>query len=435
MSENVRREIEREIQEAKSSVPQMNLNEKELEFGEHSLSVRVSFDNPNTAAVALRSLSVDPPPPRSTVKEQLKQDGSSLICTFTAPITPSDRNKQLRKLRIAVNSWLDLVTLEMEYDNVFLSVAQSCENGVQGLLDSFFGFLSRRTDFYFGATEKDAKRLVLENFAKHRDAALARHEQETKELREREERERKRRAEKKKEIIEANHVPPVDPSTSQVNGNSEQVSDKSDSQETKTLDKDCPVPKPINIGPSPDDEEEEEDKGKLRPNEGNGADLPNYSWYQTLGEVDIKVPTRLPHQVKCRDVCVEISRRHIKIGLKNKEPILSGKLYNEVKVEECSWSLVDGLVISVNLEKVNKMEWWSRICEGEPELNTRKVQPENSKLSDLDGETRSMVEKMMYDQRQKELGLPTSEDQKKQEMLKKFMAAHPEMDFSKCKFS
>ncbi|KAK1267541.1 Protein BOBBER 1 [Acorus gramineus] len=179
--------------------------------------------------------------------------------------------------------------------------------------------------------------------------------------------------------------------------------------------------------------ESKEEGGAMAPNTGNGLDLENYSWTQTLQETTVVIP--VPPGTKSRNVSCEIKKNHLKVGLKGQPPIIDGDLYQSVKVDDCFWSIEDQKAISVLLTKQNQMEWWKYVVKGEPEVDTQKVEPESSKLADLDPETRSTVEKMMFDQRQKSMGKPTSDEMQKQEILKKFMAEHPEMDFSRAKIA
>jgi len=173
------------------------------------------------------------------------------------------------------------------------------------------------------------------------------------------------------------------------------------------------------------------------------AALP-YKWTQTIGDLDITV--EIPGNLKAKDLIVDIKKTKLLVGIKGQEPIISGDLPHAIHVDESTWTLstvsASGKVssaatppkqIEIHLDKVNKMEWWAHVITTAPKIDVTKITPENSKLSDLDGETRGMVEKMMYDQRQKELGKPTSDEEKKMEMLRKFQEQHPEMDFSKAK--
>ncbi|KAF5618963.1 nudC [Fusarium tjaetaba] len=164
------------------------------------------------------------------------------------------------------------------------------------------------------------------------------------------------------------------------------------------------------------------------------AALP-YKWTQTISELDVTF--NVPGNLKSRDLVITIKKQSLQAGIKGQDPIIQGDLPHAVHVDDSTWTLStnsDGTkTVEIHLDKVNKMEWWAHVVTSAPKIDVTKIQPDNSKLSDLDGETRGMVEKMMFDQQQKEKGLPSSDEQKKADILKKFQEQHPEMDFSKAK--
>lgn len=195
---------------------------------------------------------------------------------------------------------------------------------------------------------------------------------------------------------------------------------------------------PLNVPESETEEEaaarvaKEEEEDNTPPPPGNGGKTDKYVWTQQLADLAINIP--VPVGTKAKMLDIKFTNSKLKVSIKGKEPIIDGEFYNRIIVDDSFWTLEDNEIV-LTLTKDNKMEWWKCAIKGDPEINTQKVQPENSKLSDLDGETRQTVEKMMFDQRQKAMGKPTADEMQKQEMLKKFMDAHPEMDFSNTKFS
>jgi hypothetical protein len=325
------------------------------------------------------------------------------------------------------SQYQQIMSAEERFDGMLLSMAQQ-QHGIEPLLDTVFAFLRRKTDFFSGASSEVTEQTVLKVLRKQaalseresgsKAAQKAKKEEEHKKriaaqkLKQEAEKKKKREAEKKK-----SEESTIEDVTDEVEEKEKEEGEEGEKDEAEGDDK---------------SDEDDESKG-IKPNSGNGATTEYGSWTQTLQEVNLAVT--LPEGTKSKMLEVVLKKKQFKIKLKGSDKaIVEGEFYKEIKMDDSFWTIEDGNC-AVYLQKENKMEWWKSILVGEEEINTQKVQPENSKLSDLDGDTRQTVEKMMFDQRQKAMGLPSSDEQKKQDILAKFMSQHPEMDFSKAKIN
>lgn len=179
--------------------------------------------------------------------------------------------------------------------------------------------------------------------------------------------------------------------------------------------------KPVEAEPKPvEASNEEEERGYYTsdPESYNGASYDTYAWSQNNSELDVQV--KVPDDVKSgAQVKIHVEKIHLKVEAlhdENWQTLLDGALIYEVKPGSLTWTLHPRDHVHINLEK-GYPRYWEALLDGEPKLNVRTIDC-SIPFEDVDEEAQAKLQQMMFDQHQKRLGKPTSEEMKVQEMLK-----------------
>ena len=83
---------------------------------------------------------------------------------------------------------------------------------------------------------------------------------------------------------------------------------------------------------------------------------------------------------------------------------MDAKWHKKIKVDESLWTVerendTGKSMMQVCLTKHVDQNWWSCVWQGDQEVNTGECTPENTKIHELDSETRKHVEREMFNQR------------------------------------
>jgi len=318
-----------------------------------------------------------------------------------------------------------------KYDEIFLGILQNCGK-IEPFLDAIFNFLSRRTDFFLLMHKKDdklgfppgyAEKMTIKIFEKYQERVLKNDPiyMKWKES---------RKIKDMKEISE-NAVSETNSNDSEEKNN---ISDFKDGKLPQSTVDNISVSTTVEVETSkeeatPNKMPNEEDKNK--PNDNgetdcfNGGKTDKYCWSQTLTDVDIKIP--IPSFVTAsKDLNIEINSRSLNVSLKNEPPrdsdvksklLISGQLSEKIRTDESLWSLSPGEHVEINLEKFEQ-RWWDGVFEGDEKIDKSTIDT-TQQVHDFDEQTQGDIRKVMYDQQQKLMGKPTSDEQKTHQLLEK----------------
>lgn len=145
----------------------------------------------------------------------------------------------------------------------------------------------------------------------------------------------------------------------------------------------------------------------------NGAVYDNYSWSQTISDLDIIV--KVPENVSRKNIEVSITPTSISVKAKDL-PLLQGTLCKKCKHTDAIWSL-DKSKLEIHIEKTVEM-WWDCLLETEPKLDLSKIDCSRP-YEELSEEAQAKIQELTWNQERKRMGLPTSDELIMQEKLKK----------------
>ncbi|GLE01324.1 hypothetical protein PINS_up010154 [Pythium insidiosum] len=288
------------------------------------------------------------------------------------------------------------------HDELLLSLAQQ-HSSIESLLDSFFDFLHRKTDFYVVSADPVSRRMgfrpgdaqrkvwsVLEAFGKYplRD-------------------------------VDA-EAPVASRSTASSSSSSSprkvSISETQEKKKEKEKKEKAPMQQtqaPVKLT----------DKGKQLPI-GNGGITDKYTWTQTLEDVTVLVP--VPEGTSAKQIECDIRPQRLRVAVRSSSThsinnpsvvLLDGEFPEKIRADESLWSLENGHTLQLSLEKI-RQTWWASVLRGDAEIDTSEVDSTRA-IGEYDAATQGAIRKAMFDQQQRQLGLPTSEELATQELLAK----------------
>lgn len=327
------------------------------------------------------------------------------------------------------------------YDEVFLGMAQR-HDGIDGLLDTFFSFLERRTDFFHTLTStKDrmgfpagrSEQLLQETYWKHQLKYTKRAQPDL--LDAIQSRRSASKNAQKHAVSDSASPPAAQPGTSPGPKGAAAPAGAPTSTAPAAPASLAAAAQAPSTDPSPKAEQTVASAAAPAASSGgwssssaggnsgfesskhisahNGGITDKYRWSQTLTEVTVEVGVP-----KCRgsELKVEIKAAAVKVSCRG-VVVMEGELHEPIHATESLWNLEDGERVVLSLEKSREC-WWPAVLRGDPEIDTSKVDS-SKRIDEYDPETQGALRKIMFDQNQKARGLPSSDELKTYEALEK----------------